>query len=173
MITGELKNKIDRVWETFWTGGITNPLTVIEQFTYLLYIKGLDDNEKKKEADAELLGLEFEGVFPKDKPQLRWSIFSNMGPDEMFEVVTQEVFPFIKGLGGAESIYSKFMKDAIFVIPTPSLLARVVAGINGLLQANNSGGKKILLVIYMSIYCQNCLQRERTVNLELHVISLI
>ncbi|MEI2362234.1 type I restriction-modification system subunit M [Priestia megaterium] len=142
MITGELKNKIDKVWETFWTGGITNPLTVIEQFTYLLYIKGLDDNEKKKEADAELLGLEFEGVFPKDKPQLRWSIFSNMGPDEMFEVVTQEVFPFIKDLGGVESIYSKFMKDAIFVIPTPSLLARVVAGINGLLQANNSDGKK-------------------------------
>jgi len=142
MITGELKNKIDKVWETFWTGGITNPLTVIEQFTYLLYIKGLDDNEKKKEADAELLGLEFEGVFPKDKPHLRWSIFSNMGPDEMFTVVTQEVFPFIKELGGKESIYSKFMKDAIFVIPTPSLLARVVAGINGLLQASNAGGKK-------------------------------
>lgn len=142
MITGELKNKIDKVWETFWTGGITNPLTVIEQFTYLLYIKGLDDNEKKKEADAELLGLEFEGIFPKGKPQLRWSIFSNMGPDEMFEVVIQEVFPFIKDLGGKESIYSKFMKDAIFVIPTPSLLARVVAGINGLLQASNSDGKK-------------------------------
>lgn len=142
MITGELKNKIDKVWETFWTGGITNPLTVIEQFTYLLYIKGLDDNEKKKEADAELLGLEFEGIFPKDKPQLRWSIFSNMGAEEMFEVVTQEVFPFIKDLGGKESIYSRFMKDAIFVIPTPSLLARVVAGINGLLQASNSDGKK-------------------------------
>lgn len=142
MITGELKNKIDKVWETFWTGGITNPLTVIEQFTYLLYIKGLDDNEKKKEADAELLGLEFEGIFPKDKPQLRWSIFSNMGAEEMFEVVIQEVFPFIKELGGKESIYSKFMKDAIFVIPTPALLARVVAGINGLLQASNSDGKK-------------------------------
>ncbi|MGG1073159.1 class I SAM-dependent DNA methyltransferase [Priestia megaterium] len=142
MITGELKNKIDKVWETFWTGGITNPLTVIEQFTYLLYIKGLDDNEKKKEADAELLGLEFEGVFPKDKPQLRWSIFSNMGPDEMFEVVIKEVFPFIKDLGGQDSIYSKFMKDAIFVIPTASLLARVVAGINGLLQASNTDGKK-------------------------------
>ncbi|MFK7681312.1 N-6 DNA methylase [Bacillus sp. Wb] len=142
MITGELKNKIDKVWETFWTGGITNPLTVIEQFTYLLYIKGLDDNEKKKEADAELLGLEFEGSFPKDKPQLRWSIFANMGSEEMFEVVTKEVFPFIKGLGGKESNYSKFMKDAIFVIPTPSLLARVVAGINGLLQASNSDGKK-------------------------------
>lgn len=142
MITGELKNKIDKVWETFWTGGITNPLTVIEQFTYLLYIKGLDDNEKKKEADAELLGLEFEGVFPKDQPQLRWSIFSNMGPDEMFEVVAGKVFPFIKDLGGKESIYSKFMKDAIFVIPTPSLLARVVAGINGLLEASNADGKK-------------------------------
>jgi type I restriction enzyme M protein len=142
MITGELKNKVDKVWETFWTGGITNPLTVIEQFTYLLYIKGLDDNEKKKEMDAELLGLDFEGIFPKDKPQLRWSIFSNMGPDELFTVVSQEVFPFIKGLGEKGSVYSKFMKDAIFVIPTPSLLSRVVAGINGLLQASNSDGKK-------------------------------
>lgn len=142
MITGELKNKVDKVWETFWTGGITNPLTVIEQFTYLLYIKGLDDNEKKKEMDAELLGIELEGIFPQDKPQLRWSIFSNMGPDEMFNVVSQEVFPFIKNLGGKGSVYSKFMKDAIFVIPTPSLLARVVAGINGLMQASNTDGKK-------------------------------
>ena len=142
MITGELKNKVDKVWETFWTGGITNPLTVIEQFTYLLYIKGLDDKEKQKEMDAELLGLEYEGIFPEDKPRIRWSIFSNMGPDEMFKVVSEEVFPFIKELGGKKSVYSKFMKDAIFVIPTPSLLARVVAGINGLMQASNSEGKK-------------------------------
>jgi type I restriction enzyme M protein len=142
MITGELKNKVDKVWETFWTGGITNPLTVIEQFTYLLYIKGLDDNEKKKEMDAELLGIEHEGIFPENKPQLRWSIFSNMGPDEMFNVVSQEVFPFIKNLGGKGSIYSKFMKDAVFVMPTSSLLARVVAGINGLTQASNTDGKK-------------------------------
>jgi len=142
MITGEMKNKVDKVWETFWTGGITNPLTVIEQFTYLLYIKGLDDNEKKKEMDAELLGLDFEGIFPQDKPQLRWSIFSNMGPDEMFEVVRDEVFPFIKNLGEKGSIYSKFMKDAIFVIPTASLLSRVVAGINGLIQASHIQGKK-------------------------------
>jgi type I restriction enzyme M protein len=142
MITGEIKNKVDKVWETFWTGGITNPLTVIEQFTYLLYIKTLDDNEKKKEMDAELLGLDFEGIFPKDKPQLRWSIFSNMGPDEMFKVVSEEVFPFIKNLGGKQTVYSKFMRDAIFVIPTASLLARVVAGINGLLQASSSTGKK-------------------------------
>ncbi|CAH2717206.1 hypothetical protein BACCIP111895_04396 [Neobacillus rhizosphaerae] len=142
MITGELKNKVDRVWETFWTGGITNPLTVIEQFTYLLYIKTLDDNEKKKEMDAELLGLDFEGIFPKDKPQLRWSIFSNMGPEEMFKVVSEEVFPFIKNLGGKQTVYSKFMRDAIFVIPTASLLARVVAGINGLLQTSSSTGNK-------------------------------
>ncbi|QII47944.1 SAM-dependent DNA methyltransferase [Bacillus paralicheniformis] len=142
MITGELRNKVDKVWETFWTGGITNPLTVIEQFTYLLYIKRLDDNEKKKEADAELLGLDFQGIFPEDKPHLRWSIFSNMGPDEMFKVVTEEVFPFIKELGGKHSTYAKFMKDAIFVIPTPSLLARVVAGITGILQSVQTDGKK-------------------------------
>lgn len=142
MITGELKSKVDKVWETFWTGGITNPLTVIEQFTYLMYIKGLDDNEKKRELEAGLFDLKYEGIFPEDKPQLRWSIFSNLGPDEMFEVVSQEVFPFIKDLGDKTSTYSKFMKDAIFVIPTPSLLARVVAGINGVLQSSNLDGKQ-------------------------------
>ncbi len=142
MITGELKNKVDKIWETFWTGGITNPLTVIEQFTYLLYIKTLDDKEKEKEMDAELLGLPYEGLFPEDKPQLRWSIFSNMGPEQLYDVMTKEVFPFIKTMGGKESIYSKFMKDAIFVIPTPSLLARVVAGINGLLQTTQKNGEK-------------------------------
>lgn len=142
MITGELKNKVDKIWETFWTGGITNPLTVIEQFTYLLYIKTLDDKEKEKEKDAELLGLPYEGLFPEEKPHLRWSIFSNVGPEQMYDVMTKEVFPFIKAMGGKESIYSKFMKDAIFVIPTPSLLARVVAGINGLLQTTQKNGEK-------------------------------
>ncbi|MFS0824796.1 type I restriction-modification system subunit M [Bacillus sp. 1P02SD] len=142
MITGELRNKVDKIWETFWTGGITNPLTVIEQFTYLLYIKSLDDKEKEKEMDAELLGIPYVGLFPEDQPQLRWSIFSNMGPEQMYDVITKEVFPFIKEMGGKESVYSKFMKDAIFVIPTPSLLARVVAGINGLIQSTNKTGEK-------------------------------
>lgn len=141
MITGELRNKVDKIWETFWTGGITNPLTVIEQFTYLLYIKGLDDTEKHHEMDAELLGIEHNGLFPADKPQLRWSNFSNMGPDEMFQVVSQEVFPFIKTMGGEESAYARYLKDAIFVIPTPSLLAKVVAGINALPQATNAEDK--------------------------------
>ena len=67
MITGELKSKIDRIWETFWTGGITNPLEVIEQFTYLLFIKDLDENERLAKSDAELLGIPFEGMFPSDK----------------------------------------------------------------------------------------------------------
>ncbi|WP_077701906.1 type I restriction-modification system subunit M [Virgibacillus dokdonensis] len=132
MITGELRNKVDKIWETFWTGGITNPLTVIEQFTYLLYIKGLDDREMKREKDNEFLGIEEEGIFPKDKPQLRWSHFSNMGSEEMYQVVSQEVFPFIKNMGGKNSAYAKYLKDAVFVIPTASLLSRVVAGINAL-----------------------------------------
>ncbi len=137
MITGELRNKVDRIWETFWTGGITNPLTVIEQFTYLLYIKGLDDNEKKKEMDAELLGIPHEGIFPKDQPELRWTSFSNMGPEEMFAVVSQKVFPFIKSMGEKDSAYANHLKDAVFVIPTPSLLSRVVAGINDLPKATS------------------------------------
>ena len=90
MITGELRNKVDRIWESFWTGGITNPLTVIEQFTYLLYIKGLDDREKRREMDSELLGTTHESLFPEDQPELRWSTFSQMGPEEMFETVSQK-----------------------------------------------------------------------------------
>lgn len=142
MITGELRNKVDKIWETFWTGGITNPLTVIEQFTYLLYIKGLDDREKQKEKDSELLGIEYDGLFPKDQPHLRWSHFSNLGPEEMFQIVSQEVFPFIKSLGGKDSAYAKYLKDAVFVIPTPSLLAKVVAGINQLPQTTSGEGKQ-------------------------------
>src|SRR5690606_3109002 len=122
----------DKIWESFWTGGITNPLTVIEQFTYLLYIKGLDDREKRREKDSELLGTPYEGIFPKDQPELRWSTFSQMGPEEMFEVVSQKVFPFIKNIGGNGSAYSQHIKDAVFVIPTPALLSRVVAGISDL-----------------------------------------
>lgn len=70
MITGELKSKVDKIWESFWTGGITNPLDVIEQFTYLMFIKQLDEVETKNEADAELFGMEYEGLFPKDKSRL-------------------------------------------------------------------------------------------------------
>jgi len=132
MITGELRSKVDQIWETFWTGGITNPLTVIEQFTYLLYIKGLDDRDKRREMDSELLGTTQESLFPKNQPELRWSTFSQMGPEEMFETVSQKVFPFIKSMGGNGSAYSQHIKDAVFVVPSPALLSRVVAGISGL-----------------------------------------
>ena len=114
MITGELRNKVDKIWENFWTGGITNPLEVIEQFTYLLFIKGLDDNETIKESEASFLGLPFEGTFPQDKQHLRWSKFKNEEPTAMYNIVANEVFPFIKNLhADGNSAYSKYMGDAI------------------------------------------------------------
>ena len=99
MITGELKNKVDRIWETFWTGGITNPLDVIEQFTYLLFIKQLDDVETTKESEANFLGITYESMFPGDCQKYRWSKFKNLGSaEEMYDVVLNGVFPFIKNL---------------------------------------------------------------------------
>ncbi|MGL4656365.1 MAG: type I restriction-modification system subunit M [Sarcina sp.] len=134
MITGELRSKVDKIWETFWTGGITNPLEVIEQFTYLLFIKGLDEIETTKEAEAEILGIDFDRTFPEDKQHLRWSKFSNEGDTEkMYLIVQNEVFPFIKNLhGDKESAYAKYMGDAIFKIPTPLMLSKIVDGINNI-----------------------------------------
>ncbi|AXI38280.1 DNA methyltransferase [Bacillaceae bacterium ZC4] len=133
MITGELKNKVDKIWETFWTGGITNPLTVIEQFTYLLFIKGLDEAETQREQEAALLGIEFERIFPEDKQHLRWSKFKNLEASQMYEIVSEEVFPFIKSLhGNKNSAYAKYMSDAIFMIPTPQMLSKIVDGIDKL-----------------------------------------
>ena len=112
MITGELRSKVDKIWETFWTGGLTNPLEVIEQFTYLLFIKGLDDVETTKEAEATLLGVDFDRTFPEDKQDLRWSKFSNEGDaQKMYDIVQNKVFPFIKNLhGNKESAYAKYLK---------------------------------------------------------------
>ncbi|MBZ0688382.1 N-6 DNA methylase [Clostridioides difficile] len=134
MITGELRSKVDKIWETFWTGGLTNPLEVIEQFTYLLFIKGLDEVETKNEAEATLLGVSFEKIFDDEHQHLRWSKFSNEGNSEkMYEIVQNEVFPFIKKLhGNKESAYAKYMGDAIFKIPTPLMLSKIVDGISNL-----------------------------------------
>lgn len=134
MLTGELRSNVDKIWETFWTGGITNPLEVIEQFTYLLFIKGLDEIETIKESEAEILGIDFDRIFPEDKQYLRWSKFSNEGDAEkMYEIVQTEVFPFIKNLhGNKESAYSKYMGDAIFKIPTPLMLSKIVDGVNNI-----------------------------------------
>ncbi|WP_139902853.1 type I restriction-modification system subunit M [Clostridium thermarum] len=137
MITGELRSKVDKIWETFWTGGITNPLEVIEQFTYLLFIKGLDDMETTKENEAVLLMIDYEGIFPNDKQHLRWSKFKNEEAGEMYRIVSEEVFPFIKNLHGKkDSAYAKYMGDAIFKIPTPLMLSKIVDGISNLNMEN-------------------------------------
>lgn len=134
MLTGELRNKIDRIWETFWTGGITNPLDVIEQFTYLLFIKQLDDVETTKENEANFLGIPYEGLFPEECQKYRWNKFKNLGSaEEMYDIVANGVFPFIKNLHqDGESAYARYMGDAIFKIPTPAMLSKIVDGIDGL-----------------------------------------
>lgn len=133
MITGEIKNKVDKIWEVFWTGGITNPLSVIEQITYLLFIRGLDDLETRREKESVVLGLDFERVFPEEKQYMRWSRLRNFDADKMYKIVAEEVFPFIKTLhGDKDSAYAQYMADAIFMIPTPQLLEKIVTGLNGL-----------------------------------------
>lgn len=134
MITGEIKNKIDKIWETFWTGGITNPLDVIEQFTYLLFIKQLDDVETTKENEANFLNVPYEPMFPGDCQKYRWSKFKNLGSaEEMYDVVSNGVFPFIKNLHqDGDSAYSRYMGDAIFKIPTPAMLTKIIDGIDQL-----------------------------------------
>ena len=134
MITGELRNKVDKIWEVFWTGGITNPLEVIEQFTYLLFIKQLDDVETTKENEASFLGVDYQGIFPEECQKYRWSRFKNLGDaQEIYNLVLNEVFPFIKNLhGDGDSAYSKYMGDAIFKVPTPAMLTKLIDGIDGL-----------------------------------------
>ncbi|MGY4800054.1 type I restriction-modification system subunit M [Teichococcus aerofrigidensis] len=134
MLTGEIRNQVDQIWNSFWTGGISNPLEVIEQITYLLFIRRLDELHTLEERKAARLRRPLErrifpeGTDPKDRPyeDLRWSRFKNMAPAEMFAVVGEHVFPFLRTLGGDGSTYSHHMKDARFTIPTAALLARVV-----------------------------------------------
>lgn len=134
MITGETRNKIDRIWDSFWTGGITNPLTVIEQFTYLLFIKSLDDKQLNSEKEASILGIKPKVIFDKNNEDLRWSNFKHFDSEKMYKVVSTEVFPFIKKMNGnADSSFARFMEDAIFTIPTPRMLETVVTNIDELM----------------------------------------
>lgn len=129
----EIRNKIDKIWEYFWTGGITNPLSVIEQITYLLFIKGLDDIEIKKEKDDLLLGITSSRTFDKEHQNCRWSVFKDYEAGKMYQNMQDNVFPFIKSLGNSkESSYAKYMEDALFLIPTPLMLQKVVTGIDSL-----------------------------------------
>jgi type I restriction modification system M subunit (site-specific DNA-methyltransferase subunit) len=129
----EIRNKIDRIWEYFWTGGITNPLSVIEQITYLLFIKGLDDIELRNEKDDVFLGITSSRIFDKEHQNCRWSVFKDYEAGKMYKNMQENVFHFIKSLGNSKkSSYSKYMQDAIFMIPTPLMLQKVVTGINGI-----------------------------------------
>lgn len=134
MITGEIKSKVDRIWDTMWSGGISNPLSVIEQLTYLLFIKRLDELHTLKERKAARTGKPIEEpIFAPDQDGLRWSRFKETAPEAMFTTVRDQVFPFIKTLGQngnadgeGDSTYTHHMKDALFMMPTPRVLANVV-----------------------------------------------
>ena len=152
MITGEIKNKIDQIWDTFFVAGITNPITVLEQMTYIFFMKLLDDKQLQEEENARDWGAEIqnptfldgqlwvnpEAVSEEEKKgvpyeNLRWHVFKNFGSDNMFRIVRQSVFEFIKHIGtGEESAYSRYMKSAIFLIPNARTLSKVVDGVDAL-----------------------------------------
>ena len=146
MITGEIKNKIDQIWDTFFVAGITNPITVLEQMTYIFFMKMLDDAQRTKEANANAFGVAVkdptfkEGMWhnpetDKDVPykSLRWSTFKNMEAEAMYKLISKDVFVFIKNLNdGKESAYSKFMQNATFLIQSPRSLVKIIEGIDSI-----------------------------------------
>lgn len=132
MLTGELKNKIDAIWEMFWTGGITNPLDVVEQMTYLMFIHDLDETDAKKAKSSMMLEIPYTSMF-EGHDQYKWSVFRDLPAEKMYELMQTEIFPFIKNLhGNKESTYAKYMSDAIFKIPTPQLLSKIVDALDSL-----------------------------------------
>ncbi|MBR5486015.1 MAG: SAM-dependent DNA methyltransferase [Oscillospiraceae bacterium] len=136
MITGELKNRIDSLWDIFAAGGLVNPLDVIEQITYLMFIRDMDDADNRRAKESEMLGLPHKSIFADEVQigertvagnQLKWSVFHDFPAEKMYSVMQEQVFPFIKNLhGDKNSAYSKYMSDAIFKLPTPLLLSKVV-----------------------------------------------
>ena len=142
MVTGELKSKIDNLWEIFWTGGLTNPLDVIEQMTYLMFIRDLDDADNVHAKEAAMLGLPYKSVFAGevqigerkiDGSQLKWSVFHDFPAAKMYSTMQEWVFPFIKNLHGDKEIaFSKYMGVAIFKGPTPLLLDKIVTALDGI-----------------------------------------
>ena len=147
MITGELKNKIDGLWDVFAAGGLVNPLEVIEQITYLMFIRDLDDADIKREKESAMLGLPYESIFADqvkignhtiDGRQLKWSVFHDFPAGRMYTVMQDWVFPFIKNLHhDKNSAYSKYMDDAIFKLPTPLLLSKVVDALDDIYDVRN------------------------------------
>ena len=135
MITGSIKNKIDKIWTDIWAGGITQPLTVIEQLTYLMFIRSLDEKEIENESMEEL-GVEVKNkIFPQtaEGQSMRWSKFKDKDAREIFELIGQKVFPFIKSINNKKtSAFSRYMEDAMFLIPTPQVLQKIITGLDEL-----------------------------------------
>ncbi|MCK5630005.1 MAG: N-6 DNA methylase [Nanoarchaeota archaeon] len=131
MLDTELKSKINQLWDKFWSGGISNPLQAIEQMSYLLFMKRLEDEDIAREQNAELKEEKYVSIF-KDNEDCKWSEWTNFSADTILAHVRDKVFPFLRNLGSEDSLYSKYMKDAVFSIPTPSLLIEAVKIINGM-----------------------------------------
>lgn len=147
MVTGELKNKIDSLWDIFAAGGLVNPLEVIEQITYLMFIHDLNDSDNIKAKESAMLGLPYQSIFSEEVKigdriingsQLKWSVFHDFPAEKMYSVMQEWVFPFIKTLhSDKNSAYSKYMDDAIFKLPTPLVLSKVVDSLDEIYEMMN------------------------------------
>lgn len=158
MITGVIKNKVDKIWDDIAAGGITNPITVIEQLTYLMFIRNLDEKELENEEFANMMGEAVDNIFPlSDSGQsMRWNKFKDKDPREIFDVISQRVFPAVKNIkngklpdfneagelieivstdvntSGVDTAFSKYMEDAMFLVPTPQVLQKIITGLEDL-----------------------------------------
>ena len=157
MITGAIKNKVDKIWTDIWAGGITNPLTVIEQLTYLMFIRSLDEKELETEEYENMTGGELDKIFPQTPSgqAMRWSKFKDRDPREIFDLISLRVFTAIKNFmngklpdfsatgemievddneNGSEedTAFSRYMSDAMFLIPTPQVLQKIITGLEDL-----------------------------------------
>ena len=158
MVTGVIKNKIDKIWTDIWAGGITNPLTVIEQLTYLMFIRSLDEKELEQEEFDHMTGSTGKRIFPASSTgqSMRWSRFKDRDPREIFDILSQKVFPAIKNMKNGslpdfsengemielsdpeeaenmeKTAFARYMEDAMFLIPTPQVLQKIITGLEDL-----------------------------------------
>lgn len=158
MVTGAIRNKVDKIWTDIWAGGITNPLTVIEQLTYLMFIRSLDEKEMENEAFEIEGGVKMDKIFPQSAigQSMRWSKFKNNDPRDIYAIMSQRIFPAIKALknghlpdfneqgemieiadeiGNAtqeNTAFARYMEDAMFLIPTPQVLQKIITGLDDL-----------------------------------------
>lgn len=164
MITGAIKNKIDKIWTDIWAGGLTNPLTVIEQLTYLMFIRSLDETEQDSERMENLTGKPCKKIFLQTPTgqSMRWSKFKNQAPQEIYNIIANRVFPAVKNMkngvlpdideqgrithqadfssdNGQDTAFARFMKDAMFLIPTPQVLQKIISGLDELYEHDLTG----------------------------------